>query len=160
MLGLRPRLRARNSLWDLVNKHPHHLQDSHSSFSSSWKQTVEEGTEGLPSLSFPSVSSPTSPEQQPPHNHSSESSASFTMARVCFTASITSCGIADQENYSQRKIRRDLGRRLAKSNMVGLQSSSTLEIEAVHKADCRLAQDPSSPFRGMSPTRLNKQGMA
>lgn len=49
MLGLRHRLRARNSLWDLVNKHP---TDLHS-------QSIEEGADGLPPL-------PLSPPSPPP----------------------------------------------------------------------------------------------
>lgn len=57
MLGLRPRLRARNSLWDLVNKQPN---DFYLSFQPPWQQQpVEEGADGLPPL-------PTSPASFPP----------------------------------------------------------------------------------------------
>ena len=146
MLGLRPRLKARNSLWDLVNKHP---LNSHPTSLPSWKQPVEEGADGLRLLPFslPLSSSP-SPEQAPHLNHSTESSAPFTMARVSSTTSIALCDPAEQANDSQRKTRRDLNRRQAKSNMVGLHWSWTLGIRELHDADCRLAQDLSSPFRG------------
>ena len=49
MLGLRPRLRARNSLWDLVNKHPAHLYPT-SHLQLHRQQPVEEGLDGLPPL--------------------------------------------------------------------------------------------------------------
>ncbi|KAM0796958.1 hypothetical protein BDR22DRAFT_865060 [Usnea florida] len=75
MLGLRPRLKARNSLWDLVNKHS---LDLHSSSSISLKQPVEEGADGLPPIHF--LSSSFSPEGNPHHNHPFKSSASFIMA--------------------------------------------------------------------------------
>ena len=54
MLGLRPRLRARNSLWDIVNKHPSNLYFTSQIY---WTQPVEEGADGLPPLPI----SPTSP---------------------------------------------------------------------------------------------------
>jgi hypothetical protein len=54
MLGLRPRLKARNSLWELVNKHPSNL---HSTAQLPWTQPVEEGADGLPPLPI----TPTSP---------------------------------------------------------------------------------------------------
>ena len=58
MLGLRPRLRARNSLWDLVSKHPADLYPtSHLQLHLHWQQPVEEGLDGLPPLPI----SPTSP---------------------------------------------------------------------------------------------------
>ena len=56
MLGLRPRLRARNSLWDLVTKHPADLYPT-SHLQLHWQQPVEEGLDGLPPLPI----SPTSP---------------------------------------------------------------------------------------------------
>ena len=49
MLGLRPRLRARNSLWDLVNKHTDHLYPT-SQLQPHWQQPVEERLDGLPPL--------------------------------------------------------------------------------------------------------------
>ena len=88
MLGLRPRLKARNSLWDLVNKHS---LDLHSSSSISWKQPVEEGADGLPPIQFPSSSFLS--EGKPHNNHSPESSASFIMAPV---SSATSIAIASR----------------------------------------------------------------
>ncbi len=155
MLGLRPRLKARNSLWDLVNKNPTHL---HPSSSPSWKQPVEEGADGLPSLPFSlSLSSPPSPEQEPHHDHSIESSASFNMAPVSSTTPTFPCGLADQADDSQRKIRKEAGRRLVKNNMVGLQWRQTSGIRELYKADFRLAQDLSSPFQGIWATRPSNQ---
>ena len=52
MLGLRPRLRARNSLWDLVTKHPADDLFPTSQLQSQrpWQLPVEEGLGGLPPL--------------------------------------------------------------------------------------------------------------
>lgn len=148
MLGLRPRLKARNSLWDLVNKHS---PDLHSSSPTSLKQPVEEGADGLPPLSFPSSFS--SPQQNPHHNLFSESSTSFTMAPVSSTTSIALWAPIDQANGSQRKIRKGRGRRLEESSMVRLQWSRVLDIHELRNADCRLPQDLSSPSQGMLWTR-------
>ena len=59
MLGLRPRLRARNSLWDLVTKHPADdlFPTSQLQPQLHWQLPVEEGLGGLPPLPI----SPTSP---------------------------------------------------------------------------------------------------
>lgn len=147
MLGLRPRLKARNSLWDLVNRHH---PDLHSSLPLSRKQPVEEGADGLPSSPFSSsLSNPASPEQRAHHSHSSESFTPRTMAPVSLETSIASCDPADQANCSQRKTRRDRGRRLAKSNMVCLQLSQVLGIQELDITDCGLAQGLSSPSQGM-----------
>lgn len=146
MLGLQPRLKVRNSLWDLVNKNS---PDLHSSSPPPWKQPVEEGADGLPPLPFsPSLSSPPSSEQEHHRNRSSESSTSSTMAPVSSTTSIASCGQADEANGSQRRIRRDHGRRLVKSSMVRLQLSRVQGIQELDLADCRLAQALSSPSPG------------
>lgn len=56
MLGLRPRLRARNSLWDLVSKHPADLYPT-SQLQLHWQQPVEEGLDGLPPLPISPTSS-------------------------------------------------------------------------------------------------------
>ena len=160
MLGLRPRLKAPNSLWDLVNKHPPHL---HSSSPPSWKQPVEEGADGLPPstpplplpLPRPFSSSSSSPEQEPHNNHSSESSVSFSMAPVSSTTSIPDCSSADRANGSQRKIPRGHGRRLGKINTVRLYWSQVLSIRELDNADGRIAQDPSSPSPGMVPIKIN-----
>ncbi len=56
MLGLGRRLKARNSIWDLVNKHPTSSL-SPSQHPPHWTQPVEEGADGLPPLPI----SPTSP---------------------------------------------------------------------------------------------------
>lgn len=148
MLGLRPRLKARNSLWDLVNKHP---LDLPSSSPLSRKQPVEEGADGLPDLRF--SSSLSSPEQKSRDDHSSEGSHTSSMAPVSPTTFITYCSPADQANGSQRKIRKGHGRRLEKSNMVRLQWRRVLGIQELDDANGKLAQDPSSPSQGMMSTR-------
>ena len=155
MLGLRPRLKARNSLWDLVNKHH---PDLHSSPPLSRKQPVEEGADGLPSSPFsPSLSNPASPERRPHQSRSSESFSPLTMAPVSPTTSIASCDPADQANGSQRKTRRDRGTRPAKSNMVCLQYSQLLGTPVLNIADCGLAQALSSPSQGMWPQEFPKK---
>ena len=133
MLGLQPRLKARNSLWDLVNKHPSNLLSSSSQIS---KQPVEEGADGLPPLPFsPSLPNLPSLEQRLHHNYPSESSAPFAMAPVSSTIRTILCELAKEAMYSQRKIRNDLGRRLAKSYMVGLYWSLTLSMQRLDNAD-------------------------
>lgn len=147
MLGLRPRLKARNSLWELVNKHH---PDLHSPSPLSWKQPVEEGADGLPPLPF-SPPSPqiASPEQKTHCSGSSESFAAPTMAPVSSPAPIALCDPADEANGSQRKTRRDRRRKPAKSNMVRLRWNQMLGTQEMDIADCRLAQALSSPSLGM-----------
>lgn len=155
MLGLRPRLKARNSLWDLVNKHH---PDLHSSPPLSSKQPVEEGADRLPPSPFsPSLSNPASPKPKTHHSRSSESFEPLTMAPVSSTTPIASCDPADQANGSQRKIRRDRGRRPAKSNMVRLQWSQVLGTQELDIADRVFPQALSSPSQGMWPREHAKK---
>ena len=93
MLGLRPRLRARNSLWDLVSKHPADLyptsQLQQLQLKLHWQQPVEEGLDGLPPLPI-SPKSPSHPVAilKLDQEASAEQHIPLVMAPVSSTVSI------------------------------------------------------------------------
>lgn len=123
MLGLQPRLRARNSLWDLVNKPPY-PQDHQLSPQPPWQQQpVEEEADGLPPLPI----SPTSPLPAPP-NHKPytkavvEEQTPVKMAPVSCTFAGALSTARQSANclcpLHRRKRQNDTAKKLVKTSMV------------------------------------------
>ena len=162
MLGLGPRLRARNSLWDLVNKNK-----SHRSYPSSEPLPTPSGAldglvDDLPPL--PSTPSPPSPTYIPESHPSSSTSSSPTMAPVRSLSIANRYQSHSNSTFQSSRKTSDLGRRLARINMVGrhiqiwswklrLSSPSRLLRCVANNA----SQDPSTRYRGMC--RYGRSGL-
>ena len=115
MLGLRPRLRARNSLWDLVNHTSHHSYTSSEPLPTPFV-ALDGAVDDLPPL--PSTPLPPSASYIPGNHASSSASSSPTMAPVR-SSSIATLYQSHSNSTSQlsRKTS-DLARKRARINMV------------------------------------------
>ena len=140
MLGLRPRLRAQNSLWDLVSKHPADLYPtSQLQLQLHRQQPVEEGLDGLPPLPI-SPTSPSHPVATLKHDEetSAEQHISPDMAPVRSSVFIVVAS-SDFANYNhchyRRKTRSGHAKKPAKSSMVRLKSQSPLPQFSVQASD-------------------------
>lgn len=157
-IGLQKRLRARNSLFDLVGRRNIDRLSTPSTLSRSQDQSIEDipslpssppSSPSTPSLIFPDVDTgPASSEA------SSDPSQSFTMAPVRIH-SYSTTGLCADKGF--RKIPSAQGKKLEKTNMVRrtVHHGNVLLSSHYHRghADINSAQAPSSPFLGTSSSR-------
>ena len=126
MLGLGPRLRARNSLWDLVNQHPFNTYPTTPATPTYGTQLVEGVASGLPSLPTSPTNSPSpSPKfnlRSPP---SSKQSTSVDMAPVSWTPQAIPIYLGNVDADYRKRKQRGHGKKLGRTNMVRLLSSNS-----------------------------------
>ena len=102
MLGLRPRLRARNSLWDLVNQH--HIHYTSSEPLPQAAVPIDGGVDDLPPL--PATPRPPSPVSESESSPSPAASPSPTMAPVRNPKAIRSNGRQANQVSTMQKDRK------------------------------------------------------